>query len=49
MLIFYSYSGYSEILGSDEKQNKPVLVGGVRIVALSIGSHEQTHGKQTTT
>ena len=38
MLIFFSYSGPSEILGSsDGKQNttKPVL-WGVRIVTLSI-------------
>ena len=41
MLIFFSYSGPSGILGSDGKQNtaKPVL-GGVRIV---VRSHEQTH------
>ena len=42
--IFLSYSCPSGIFGSDGKQNttfKPVL-GGVRIVALSISSHEQT-------
>ena len=39
----FSYSGPSGILGSDESriQLKPVL-GGVKIVALSICSHEQT-------
>ena len=36
----FPYSGPSGILGSDGKQ-KPVL-GGVRIVDLSISSHEQT-------
>ena len=39
-----SCSGLSDILGSDGKQNiplKPVL-GVVKIVALSISSHEQT-------
>ena len=35
-----SCSGPSAILGADRKQ-KPVL-GGVRIVALSISCHEQT-------
>ena len=42
----FSYSGPSGILGPHGKQNaalplKPVL-GGVRIVALSISPHEQT-------
>ena len=39
----FSYSGPSGILGSDGKQIplKPVL-GGVRIVALSISYYEQT-------
>ena len=39
----FSYSGPSGILGSDVKQIqlKPEL-GGVRIIALSISSHEQT-------
>ena len=38
----FSYSGPSGILGSDESRIplKPVL-GGVKIVALSICSHEQ--------
>ena len=36
----FSYSGPSGIFGSDGKL-KPVLVG-VRIVALSIRTHEQT-------
>ena len=38
-----TYSGPSRILCSEGKQNavKPML-GGVRIVALSISSHEQT-------
>ena len=42
-VYIFSYSGPSGILGSDRKQNtvEPVL-GGVRIVALSISSHEQT-------
>ena len=35
----FSYSGPSEILGSDGKQN---TARGVSIVALSITSHEQT-------
>ena len=37
----FSYSGLSGILGSDRKQNAAVL-GGLRIVAFSINSHEQT-------
>ena len=39
----YSYSGPSGILGSDRSRIllKPLL-GGVRIVAFSINSHEQT-------
>ena len=39
VLIFCSYSGPSGILSSDGKQN---TAWGVRIVALSISSHEQT-------
>ena len=39
----FSYSGPSGILGSDGKQNTASLLGGVRIVALSISSHGQTH------
>ena len=40
----FSYSGPSGILGSDVKQNtvSKQVQGGVRIVALSISSHEQT-------
>ena len=38
-----SYSGPSGILGTDRKQNIALTCArGVRIVALSIGSHEQT-------
>ena len=40
MLIFFSYSGPFGILGSGGKQN--TVLGGVRIVALSITSNEQT-------
>ena len=40
---FFSYSGPSGILGSDRKQNTAYAgARGVRIVALSISSHEQT-------
>ena len=39
----FSYSGPSGILGSDGKQEPIKLVlGVVRIVAISISSHEQT-------
>ena len=39
----FSYAGHQGILGSDGKQNTLMLVlRGVRIVALSISSHEQT-------
>ena len=42
-LLFFSYSGPSGILGSDGKQNTAKAgARGVRIVALSISSHEQT-------
>ena len=42
--VDFLYSGPSGVLGSDGKQNtafKPML-GGLRIVALFISSHEQT-------
>ena len=43
VLIFFSYSGPSGVLGSDGKQNTAYAgARGVRIVALSISSHEQT-------
>ena len=39
----FSYSGPSGILGSEGKQNTPkTSARGVRIVALSNSSHEQT-------
>ena len=38
----FSYSGPSGIFDSDGKQNTAPELGGVRIVALSISSHEQT-------
>ena len=39
----FPYSGPSRILGSDGKQSTPYAgARGVRIVALSISSHEQT-------
>ena len=41
--IFFSYSGPSKILGSDGKQNSTQAgARGVRTVALSVSSHEQT-------
>ena len=43
----FSYSGPSGILGSDGKQNRlKRVLEGVRIVALSISSHEQTQLNQ---
>ena len=42
-LFLFSYSGPSGILGSDRKHNTAkACARGVRIVALSISSHEQT-------
>ena len=38
----FSYSGHSAILGSDRKQNTASGARGMRIVAFSISSHEQT-------
>ena len=41
--VDFSYSGPMGISGSDGKHNTAKMVlGGVRIVALSISSHEQT-------
>ena len=44
VMIFFSYSGSSGILGCDGKQNAPLklAIEGVRIGVLSIRSHEQT-------
>ena len=42
VLIFFSYSGPSGILGSDGKQNTAYVgARGARIVLFSISSHEQ--------
>ena len=43
-VYIYSYSVPSAILGPDEKQNTTfkLVLGGVRIFALSICSHEQS-------
>ena len=46
----FSYSGPSEILGSDGKQKvltesripHKLVLGGMRIVTISVSSHEQT-------
>ena len=42
VLIFFSYSGPSGILGSGRKQTVEAGARGVRIVELFISSHEQT-------
>ena len=42
IVLIFLYAGPSGILDSDGSKENTALLGGVRIVALSISSHEQT-------